>query len=158
MKAESVLNVLMYLFKHHLYDEAMFGDSDAELIDTLEDAGFPRQTIFKALGWLGNLSESCNTPAKLGSRDAIRVYSQIECDKLSSECRGLLTSLEQMRILKPYTREMVINQTLLLHDEQIDTALIKWITLMVLFTQPREKKALANMEILVLDDPSDRLH
>ncbi len=158
MKPESVLNVLMYLFKHQLYDDVMLGDSDDDLVDQLEDAGFARPTIFKALGWLGQLTESCHTPAKPQTRNALRVYVDNECDKLSRECRGLLASLEQMRILKPHTREMVINQAMLLSDEPIDPSLIKWITLMVLFTQPREKRALANMEFLVLDNPSERVH
>ncbi|OGO90264.1 MAG: hypothetical protein A3F10_03320 [Coxiella sp. RIFCSPHIGHO2_12_FULL_42_15] len=156
---ESVLNVLMYLFKNHLYDGIEADNTDSELIDELESAGFKRQTIYQALGWLGQLGEQSQTPADLPSEtQSLRIYTAEECEVLSTECRGLLTYLERHGILKPHTREMVITQALSLQEEGIDSHLIKWVTLLVLFTQPSEKKALASMEFLVLDDPLGLIH
>lgn len=156
---ESVLNVLMYLFKNHLYDGIEVDDNDAELIEQLEGVGFNRQTIYQALGWLGQLGEQrMAQPDLVEPSQALRIYTELECEALNSDCRGFLTFLEQHSILKSHTREMVINQAMALQEEGIDTHLIKWVTLLVLFTQPEEKSALASMEFLVLDDPMGLIH
>lgn len=156
---ESVLNVLMFLFKNHLYDGVEANNNDSELIEQLEGAGFTRTTIYQALGWLGQLGEQSKPrKEKIPQSHGLRVFTEQECKTLSVECRGLITYLERHRILKAHTREMVITQALALQEEGIDIHLIKWVTLLVLFTQPGEKKALANMEFLVLDDPHGPIH
>lgn len=158
MKEESVLNVLMYLFKNHLHENLMLDNTQNQLVTQLEKVGFDRQTIYSAFDWLDRLGEQALTPVKSPNANAIRVYTPEECEKMSRECRGFLTFLEEYGILKPYTREMVITQALALQEEGIDIHLIKWVTLLVLFTQPGEKNALARMEFLVLDDPIGSIH
>ncbi len=157
MKEESVLNVLMYLFRNHLQENLEPDESESSLIFHLEEVGFERKAIIQAFEWLENLHEQTHTPISL-STDSLRIYTAEECQKINPHCRGLLTYLEQEGILKPHTREMVINQTLELEIEGIDASLIKWVTLLVLFNQPEDKEALACMEFLVLDDTIDSIH
>jgi Smg protein len=158
MKEESVLNIIMYLFKHELFDEFEINNAKPSLVNQLEKAGFDRQMISRALQWIANLEKQANTPISLTSQNAIRVYSKEECSFLSKECRGFIHFLEQSDILKPYTREMVLTQLSALQKERIDIHLIKWVTMLVLFTQRNEKKALDFMEFLVLNEQVGSIH
>ncbi len=152
MKDESVLNVLMYLFKNHMQENCTLDLGEKKLLVQLEELGFHRTVINQALSWLNNLSYSAREPMQLPKKNSFRVFSDYECDLLDIECRRFLITLEQQAILNPHTRELVINQALELSCEGIDVSLLKWVTLMVLFNQFSEKEALASMELLVLDD------
>ena len=158
MKEESVLNVLMYLFKNHMQEDSELDLGQPKLLLQLEEIGFRRKVIDQAFSWLNNLSHGCRQHNTLPHQDSLRVYSDYECDLLDRECRSFLIALEQQGILNPQTRELVINQVLELEPEGIDISLIKWVTMVVLFNQPNEKKALACMELLVLDDTIGGIH
>ncbi len=153
MKEESVLNVLMYLFKYHMHEEgASLETLEENLVPELEDAGFHRPTIYQAFDWLANLAEKHIIQVNDPSISAFRVLSAYEANFISPECQSFIVSLELSGILSPYTRELVIHQVLELGAEGIDLSLVKWVTLLVLFNQPEESNALACMEYLVLSD------
>jgi len=152
MKEESVLNVLMYLFKNHMQDNCELDTIETKLLSKLEELGFRRKVIHQAFEWLENLTKEIQSPILQPDTNSLRVFSDYECELLDIECRSLLMLLEQQGILNPHTRELVINQALELELDGIDASLLKWVTLMVLFSQPNEKHALACMEFLVLDD------
>lgn len=158
IKEESVLSVLMYLFKYHMQENCELDLLEQELLPKLEQAGFKKPTIIQALGWLSNLAQAVKESANEQSNIGFRVFNPYEEKLLSKECRGFILSLEQQGILNPLTRELVINQVLDLAAEGIDHSLIKWVTLMVLFNQPNEDKALACMEYLVLDEDLGEKH
>ena len=158
MKEESVLNVLMYLFKNHMQDNCELDTVQTKLLQQLEDLGFRRQAIHQAFDWLDNLTQEDFQAIQHPKKSSIRVFTEYECELLNMECRQFLISLEQQGVLNPHTRELVINQALELEPEDIDISLIKWVALMVLFNQPDEKHALACMEFLVLDETIGGLH
>lgn len=155
MKDESILNVLMYLFKNHMQENCTLNLREKKLLVQLEQLGFHRLVIGQALTWLNNLSYNVWEPMQLPQKNSFRVFSDYECELLNIECRRFLLTLEQQGILNPHTRELVINQAIELSSESLDINLLKWVTLMVLFNQPDEKKALASMELLVLNDALD---
>ncbi len=161
MKTESVLNVLMYLFRHHMSDHTELTDVPrGSLIDHLEKIGFQRSAIQMAFAWLERLNDQDYADEALKQNTTVRIYNDYELELLNLECRGFLQFLEEQRILTPYTRELVIHQAIALahEDEEIDVSLIKWVALMVLFNQPDEKNALQCMEFLVLDDTTGTVH
>jgi Smg protein len=153
---ENVFDVLIYLFENYMDDETdMSPDPDAIRTELLE-AGFPHKEINKAFDWLESLSEQ--KPIQSSSLPAFRVYSAQECVKLDTECRGLLMFLEQSTILTPACRELVVDRVMALNDESISLENLKWIVLMVLFSQPNEEIAFARMENLVYESMPSYLH
>jgi Smg protein len=66
--------------------------------------------------------------------------------------------LEQIEILQPAQRELVIDRLLALDNEEIDVEQTKWVVMMVLFSQPGQKDAYAQMEDLVYADDSAWVH
>lgn len=158
MKAGSVLQVLMYLFRHHIQTESSFDTDSHGLIEELETVGFIRPVINQAIGWLTNLIAQNTVALTPPSSHSFRVFSEYERELFSTECQNFIVSLEKQGILNPSTRELVIQQAMDLQSEGIDISLIKWVALMVLFNKPEESEALTCMELLVLDTPMGGIH
>lgn len=159
MKEETVLNVLMYLFRHHMHNHNIELDAtQSKLTQQLEKIGFRRKVINQAFDWLDKLAQGTNTPIILQKDHAMRIYSPYEQERLDADCQGFILFLEQQNILTPHTRELVVSQALELNAEKLDISLIKWVTLMVLFNQADDTGALACMEYLVLDETMGAKH
>jgi len=93
------------------------------------------------------------------TENAIRIFSERECERLDTESRGFLLFLEQMGILQPDARERVIERAMALETEDFDISQLKWVILMVLFNQPGAEAAYAWMEDLVFESlPGGYLH
>lgn len=154
-----VLEVLMYLFEKHMEQNCQIAVSEKAITTELEEMGFPPYAITKALSWLNELIQFQNSAEPSAFHDvAMRVYLPEECVKLNEQARGLLLRLEQLGILNSLTRELVIDRLMALDMEEISSAQVKWVALMVLFNQPNKAAALACMERLVLGEELGNLH
>jgi Smg protein len=69
-----------------------------------------------------------------------------------------LLHLEQIGILRPAQRELVIDRLLALDADDIDVEQIKWVVMMVLFSQPGHEQAYTQMEDLVFADARGSVH
>lgn len=152
---ENVFDVLIYLFENYMDDVELTPDPDMIRTELLE-AGFPQTEINKAFDWLESLTEQ--TAIKSASSPAFRIFSSQEMAKLDTECRGLLLFLEQNGILTPASRELVIDRVMAFNEETISLENLKWVVLMVLFSQPNEEIAFARMENLVYESLPNYLH
>lgn len=153
---ETVLDVLMYLFESFVDSEDEPEPDRNELREELAHAGFGDREIDRALDWLDGLNPSTDIVADY-SPMAIRVYDPIEIERFDSSCRGYLLHLEQIGILGAAQRELVIDRLLALDSDEIDIEQIKWVVMMVLFSQPGHEQAYAQMEDLVFaEDPAWR--
>jgi Smg protein len=124
----------------------------------LEKAGFAEPDIERALEWLDGLSgEQLGKVAEATAR-AVRVFSSQELMRLDTDVRGYLLYLEHVRILSGTERELVIDRLMALEADEIDIEQVKWVVLMVLFSQPGQESAYAQMEDLVFEERSDALH
>ncbi len=156
---ETVLDVLMYLV-----DAMVEGDDEPEpdrymLKEELQCAGFGDWEIDRALDWLDGLNAVAIEDVSPGPRaESIRIYDGFEQDRLDTACRGYLLHLEQVGILSQAQRELVIDRLLALHSDEIDGEQVKWVVMMVLFSQPGQENAYSRMEELVFTDDPDRVH
>ena len=156
---ETVLDVLMYLFESFVDSEDEPEPDRNELKEELEWAGFRAREIDRALDWLDGLNAiDIDTDAGGPYPTAVRVYDRIEQERLDPQCRGYLLHLEQVGILTPAQRELVIDRLLALGTDDIDIEQIKWVVMMVLFSQPGQEQAYARMEDLVFADDPGWLH
>lgn len=157
---ETVLDVLMYLFESFVDTEGTPGpDRRNELREELERAAFRDHEIDRALDWLDGLKAPEICPDAEGARPTtLRVFNRSERERLDTSCRGYLLHLEQVGILPPAQRELVIDRLLALDSDDIDIEQIKWVVMMVLFSQPDQQQAYAQMEDLVFTDGPNWLH
>ncbi|TCK16796.1 Smg protein [Thiogranum longum] len=157
---ENMFDVLMYLFEHYYMDEETDLSPDRESLHTeLVEAGFPSMEINQAFEWLEGLAVQEHEIQSPQTENAIRLFSDRECERLDTESRGFLLFLEQMGILPPESRERVIDRAMALDTDDFDIGQLKWVILMVLFNQPGAEAAYAWMEDLVFDSvPGGYLH
>jgi Smg protein len=142
MTTGSVLDILIYVFDRYMLDEAPEVPQRELLARDLERAGFARSKVERALDWLTELAfEQMHSPQEQG----LRVFTDSELARLSTECRDVLLRLERARVLSGAQREIVIERMLALDTDEPDTEQLKWVVLMVLSSQPGQELAVERL-------------
>jgi len=162
----TVLDILLYVFDRYMFDEAPEVPEREILAQDLTSAGFGEDNVERALNWLADLAGQRiraplhSHPGDVGPRrrPSLRLYSVAEMARLSVECRGLLLSLEEVGILNPAQRELVIDRLLALDVEDLTQDQVRWVVLMVLSSQPGQEQACARMETLVFESEPGSTH
>jgi len=152
MTTGSVLDILIYVFDRYMLDAAPEVPEREQLARDLRRAGFAPANVERALNWLTDLAfgPECGPAAHGDARaGSVRVFSDGELSRLSTECRGLLMTLERARVLTAAQRETVIERMLALDETEPDTEHLKWVVLMVLSSQPGHEQAVARFGGLV---------
>lgn len=157
---ETVLDILIYLFENYFdADIELAADPDRDTLRIeLERAGFSEADVERALEWLEQLSGEHARSRPVPTPRAIRVFSDREVARLDLDSRGYIMYLENIGILSAAQREFVIDRLLALDGANIDIEQVKWVVLMVLFSQPDQHGAYARMEDLMFDREPDALH
>ena len=88
----------------------------------------------------------------------MRVFSGHEVARFDTDVRGYLLHLENIGILSALQREVVIDRLLALESDDVDIEQVKWVVLMVLFSQPGQEQAYERMEDLVFEERRDAMH
>jgi len=156
---ENVLDLLMYLFENYIYDEPEEEPDRDSLSESLEEAGFSSAEIERAFAWLDGLAEQRKLPELGGhEQNPVRLFSTDECRRLDVHARGFIMYLENIGVLDPARREMVIDRLSALETDDIDMEDVKWVVLMVLFNQPGQEANYAWMEEMMFDEEGDFRH
>ena len=151
---ETILDVLLYLFENYFYDDPDAVRDRDSLQHGLIQAGFSPTEISKAFDWLEALANQRPTLANPRANGPVRVYVEAELDRLDRECLGFLMFLEQNGVIDADQRELVLDRSMALDQEEVDLDDLKWVVLMVLFNQPGAEAAFAWMENQMFgDDP-----
>ena len=160
---ENILDVLLYLFENFVYDDPdSLNDRDSLQANLLE-AGFSPSEINKAFDWLDVLARE--RPQLMRAADVengapapIRVHAPEEIAKLDAECRGFLMFLEHSGVLDAERRELVLDRIMALDADEVDLNDLKWVILMVLFSQPGQEAACAFLESDLLESEGEALN
>ena len=156
---DSMVDVLIYLFEHYMDGEVQPPTDQGELEEELAEAGFSAGEVAKALRWLDELAAGTETPTCHGHAvGSIRIYTDDECAKLGREARGFLLFLEQIGILDPGSRELVVERALAIDHPSVAVEELKWVVLLVLLNRPGLEAAFTRMEDLVYSDTPAYLH
>ena len=152
MMTGSVLDILIYVFDRYMLNETPDVPERENLARDLEHAGFAPDNVERALDWLTDLAfgQGQAQPAPV-TNNGVRVFTDSELARLSTECRGLLLTLENARVLTPQQREIVIERMLALDADEPDTEQLKWVVLMVLSSQPGQELAVERLGGLITD-------
>jgi Smg protein len=153
----SILDILIYVFDRYMLADAPEVPEREHLARDLERAGFTPAKVERALDWLTDLAFGHERPplpqAQPGVQSSgVRIFSESELSRLSTECRGFLLTLERLGVLTPQQREIVIERMLALDADEPDTEQLKWVVLMVLSSQPGQELAFERLDGLVTDN------
>jgi len=155
-----MFEILMYLFENYMDGSVALNADQDTIVNELEQAGFHRNEIGRALDWLDGLNRVQET-VKAGpqlTHHSIRHFNIEESERLGLEGKGLLLYLEQISILDPMTREVVMDRLMALDVREVDLGRIKWVVLIALFNQPDKKSALTLLQDMILSDAFNVLH
>jgi Smg protein len=160
----SILDILIYVFDRYMLAEAPEVPQREHLARDLERAGFTPAKVQRALDWLTELAFGHDRPplpqtgAPGAAAAGVRVFTDSELARLSTECRGFLLTLERLGVLTPQQREIVIERMLALDADEPDTEQLKWVVLMVLSSQPGQELAVERLDGLVSEERASAPH
>jgi Smg protein len=157
----SVLDILIYVFDRYMLVEMPAVPQREHLARDLERAGFAPAKVERALDWLTDLAfgqERTSTAQAAAPAQGVRGFTDGELMRLSTECRGLLLTLERAHVLTVQQREIVIERMMALDADEPDTEQLKWVVLMVLSSQPGYESAVERLSGLMLEAPVNAPH
>jgi Smg protein len=133
----NILDVLTFMFD--ILFESAEQDSAQEVDDDLlkshlSDAGFDADRIEKALHWLENIAalQDGRIAAFDTTHNSMRIYNEVEKNKLDAKSRGFIMFMENMGQLSASQREIVIDQVMSLEDSKLTIDDLKWVVMMVI--------------------------
>lgn len=150
-----MLDILVYLFEH--FEELGNGEQQtiqldaAPLSESLIEAGFEREEIDEAFGWLAGLAGERHHAVASPSADAIRIYTDREYEHLGTDCLNYLWALEQQNAVPADLRELIIDRAMAMDDLTIEH--FKIIVLMVLWSRNQAVDCLLVETLLDADNP-----
>jgi Smg protein len=156
---ENVLDVLTYMFESHLYDDNDANINRESLQAELVEIGFDHTEVEKAFDWLADLPSSSDeiTIAAPNTRST-RIFNTAELKKLDEHCRGYLLDLEQIGVLNPASRELVIDRVIALETDEISIEQLRWVCLIVLYNLSESELSYTWLEDMVMELNSTQLH
>ncbi|PCH85694.1 MAG: hypothetical protein COB89_01420 [Piscirickettsiaceae bacterium] len=156
---ETIFEVLVYLFEHYMdvsADEVVETD---KLKSELLEAGFTEGYVDRAFDWMECLtSQPTAAVNSYKEQKSVRIYSPEERQRFDVDAQGFLLFLEQSGIIDGDRREIIIDRAMALGDPLISEDHVKWVALMVLFSQTGMEGHYSQMEELVYGDVPFELH
>ena len=146
-------------FENYIYDEPDDTPDRESLESSLLEAGFTGSEISKAFNWLDALAQQRHMPQLSASLEKpVRVFAETESRRLDTAAQGFLMYLENVGVLNPECRELVLDRLLALDADEVTIEDVKWVILMVLFNQPGQEANFAWMEDLLFDSAAEYRH
>ena len=142
-----MFEILMYLFESY-FDAGSYPEPD-KLSRKLSAAGFEGDDISEALTWLSALQEQNpeNYPDHL-EHTGQRHFAELELQLIGDEARQFLVFSEQQKLISAVEREMIIDRSVALKQENLALDKLKLIMLMVLWNRHQELDPLLIEELL----------
>jgi Smg protein len=142
-----MFEILIYLFESY-FDAGSYPEPD-KLSRKLSAAGFEGDEISEALTWLSALQEQNpdSYPASL-EHTGQRHFAELELQHISYEARQFLLFAEQQRLISTIEREMIIDRSVALKQENLALDKVKLIMLMVLWNRHQDLDPLLIEELL----------
>lgn len=158
---ESLIDVLIYIYENYMDSEQTVPVDQITLEEELIQAGFGKGEVSQAFNWLDELAWRQGSLVDYNSASpnhSMRIFSDAEKQKIDLDIQGMLLNLEQMGILHPVSRELVIERCMAIETDELSADDVKWVVLLVLLNQPGQENAFALMEELVYNGEPPYLH
>lgn len=142
-----MFEILMYLFESY-FDAGSYPEPD-KLSRKLSAAGFEDEEISDALTWLSALQQQNpdSYPDSL-EHTGPRHFAELELHLISYEARQFLLFAEQQHLISAVEREMIIDRSVALKQENLALDKLKLIMLMVLWNRHQDLDPLLIEELL----------
>lgn len=134
-----MFEVLVFMFENYFAHHT--APDNAILEQELSAAGFEQKDILGAFDWFQEMK------ARLSSQKAeytlahlsTRVFSQQELNRLDAESISFITFMHQARVISDMERDLIVDRAMALQQTEVTIEETRWITMMALWNQGREK-------------------
>lgn len=146
-----MFEVLVYMFENFI--DSQFRPDENTLSKELAAAGFNEQDIYHAFHWFSQLERKTNEPDHFlaPKHTSHRIFSADELKKISFESLNFILFLVQANILSVAQRELILELTLKLPQDQISHDEFRWIVLMASWATSKAGKNHAKDYTLIED-------
>jgi Smg protein len=134
-----MFEVLVFIFENYIAHHAL---PDNEIMaQELSAAGFEQSDISGAVNWFHEMkSMLVKTPAVYTQmQTGTRVFTDAEFEKISTESFSFILFLLQAKVLNDVEFDLIIDRAMALKQKQINIEEIRWITMLALWNEGREK-------------------
>lgn len=133
-----MFELLIYMFENYLSSKNYIDYNNITL--ELEAAGFNNEDIEDAFDWFSQLKAmSDKAPVKKDSiNNNLRIFTDKEFKKISSDGLGFILFLEQAKVLTPAEREIIVDRAMALNQNIITIDEVRWVVMMALWNNGKE--------------------
>ena len=134
-----MFEVLVFMFENYFAHHAM-PDSEV-LTQELSAAGFAQSDISGAVCWFDEMKTMLNQPPAIYNHQhsATRIFATLELKKINTESISFILFLQQADVINDVERDLIIDRAMALKQQHIHIEEMRWITMMALWNEGREK-------------------
>ncbi len=150
---ENFLQILLYLFQHHVSQGGLEQTTDREsLVEELDHVGFNPLEARHAIEWLDGFQQTESAVKVVGhpKETSIRAFTEFEIFKLDIRVRGFILFLQQNGLLDDVKREIVIERAMSLNIHQVKLYDLYYIVNVVLIGDKTEDQVSKQKQQLLL--------
>ena len=134
-----MFELLIYMFENYLSSKSYLDFNNISM--ELEAAGFDNDDIEEAFDWFSQLKAmSDKIPQAIDAKENtnLRIFTEKEYKKISSEGLGFILFLEQAKVLNSIEREIIIDRAMALNQNIISIDEVRWVVMMALWNNGKE--------------------
>lgn len=134
-----MFEVLVFMFENYFANHAMPNNDVME--QELSAAGFEQTDILGAFDWFQEMKSRLHRADAFYSHkhSGHRVFSETERKKINTESLGFVVFLQQAGVINDMERDLIVDRAMALKQQEITVEEMRWITMIALWNEGREK-------------------
>jgi Smg protein len=134
-----MFEVLVFMFENYFANHA-FPDNEV-MAQELSAAGFKESDISGAVDWLHEMKTMLTEPPAVYSHKltGLRMFANTELKKISTDSISFILFLQQANVINDVERDLIVDRAMALKQEYINIEEMRWITMIALWNEGREK-------------------
>lgn len=134
-----MFEVLVFMFENYFAGHAAPDDEIME--QELFEAGFEQSDIAGAFSWFQQMKLMLTSSESTYSHaaTAMRAFTSSELKKINTESLSFIIFMQQAGVINDMERDLIIDRAMALTQVEIKIEEMRWITMMALWNQGREK-------------------
>ena len=134
-----MFEVLVFIFENYIAHHAL--PDDDVMTQELSAAGFNQKDIQGAVGWFQEMKSMLTQPPAVYSHQhsAMRILTNSELKKINTESISFVLFLQQANVINDVERDLIIDRAMALKQGQVNIEEMRWITMIALWNEGREK-------------------
>jgi Smg protein len=134
-----MFEVLVFMFENYIAPHVL--PDNEVMAQELSAAGFEQSDIVGAVDWFHEMKTMQVEPTAIYSHKhtGMRIFTAAENKKINIESLSFIIFLQQAHVINDVERDLIIDRAMALKQEQIKIEEMRWITMIALWNEGREK-------------------